>query len=364
MLDNLLNGLPRANARPVRARTQSVDRLAEFDDFGPNPGALAAHVHVPDGIKPGAALVVVLHGCTQTAAAYDQGAGWSVLADAHGFALLFPEQRRPNNASLCFNWFEPGDTTRGEGEVASIAAIVDAVVARHAIDPARVFVTGLSAGGAMAGAMLATYPERFAGGAIIAGLPYGVAGNVQQALGAMRLGTGERAQGLADRVRAASPHRGPWPSLSIWHGTADHTVAVGNADAVVRQWAGVHGLGAPTATETVDGQTRTVWRDAGGRVLIEDWRIAGMAHGTPVAGAVLGVAGAYMLEAGISSTRHIAEFWGVAPKAMRAQDPAAARFSRTRRLTPEPLAARAGQARPAGVAAVIDSALRKAGLLG
>ena len=126
--------------------------------------------------------MVVLHGCTQTAAGYELGAGWSTLARRYGFALLMPEQTKANNARLCFNWFEPHDIQRGEGEAASIRAMVEQMARAHGIDRKKIFVTGLSAGGAMSAVMLATYPDVFAGGAMIAGLPYGVANNVRQAL--------------------------------------------------------------------------------------------------------------------------------------------------------------------------------------
>src|SRR6187402_159396 len=101
-----------------------ASRLTPFEGFGSNPGALGAHIYLPPGLKPGAPLVVVLHGCTQTAAGYDHGTGWSMLADQAGFALLFPEQRRVNNANLCFNWFESADIARTGGEAQSIAQMV------------------------------------------------------------------------------------------------------------------------------------------------------------------------------------------------------------------------------------------------
>ena len=351
-----------------------ADHLAELGDFGGNPGALGARIHVPAGLPRGAALVVVLHGCTQTAAGYDRGAGWSALADAHGFALLFPEQHKANNAQGCFNWFLPQDTRRGEGEAASIAAMIRAMTVRHRLDPARTFITGLSAGGAMAGAMLATYPELFAGGAIIAGLPYGVAADVQQALGAMRIGTGEGAQGLAARVRAASAHTGRWPRVSVWHGDADRTVAPANADAIVRQWTALHGL-APTAMreQQVAGHAHNSWAGADGRVAVEEWRIRGMGHGTPL-GEGLGVAGPHMLDVGLSSTRRIAAFFELAPapaglasaSGERPRTAVPAAPPRTRRLTPEPLEtprAAAGARIAGGVARTIEDALRKAGLM-
>ena len=167
----------RAPMGPLQDRT-SVDRLSDLPAFGANPGALQARIYVPEALADNASLVVVLHGCTQTAAAYDLGSGWSRLADELGFALLFPQQQRSNNPNLCFNWFEPGDARRGAGEVHSIRQMIEAVVTGHGLDRRRVFITGLSAGGAMAAAMLASYPEVFAGGAIIAGLPFGAANTV------------------------------------------------------------------------------------------------------------------------------------------------------------------------------------------
>jgi poly(3-hydroxybutyrate) depolymerase len=94
--------------------------LQALDNFGSNPGALKAWTFVPDRLPENAPLVVILHGCLQTAAEYDHGSGWSALAGQGGFALLYPEQQRPNNPNGCFNWFNPEDTRRGRGEAASI----------------------------------------------------------------------------------------------------------------------------------------------------------------------------------------------------------------------------------------------------
>ena len=185
----------------------------------------------------------------------------------------------------------------------------------HRIDRKRVFVTGLSAGGAMASVMLATYPEIFAGGAIIAGLPFGSANTIPEAFDRMRGHGGPSEQELQQLLRAASPHKGPWPSISIWQGSADRTVAPSNADAILGQWRGVHELAkTPSGTEIVDGHTRQVWRGADGRVRIEKHRIAGMGHGTPLATVSpggLGAAGPFMLDVGISSTRRIARVLGI-----------------------------------------------------
>ena len=352
------------------AHPPPVSRLSRLTDFGANPGALGAHVYVPANLARNAPLVVALHGCTQTAAGYDHGSGWSQLADRHGFALLFPEQQRPNNPNLCFNWFAPQHVTRGSGEAASIAGMVDAVVQGHGLDRTRIHITGLSAGGAMTAAMLATYPEMFASGAIIAGLPFGCAGSVPEAFERMRGQGLPSERGLEATVRRASRHDGPWPTLSLWHGTADATVAPANMDALVGQWRGLHGLARESSEHNVLGRHRQrVWRDAAGTAMIEAYEITGMGHGTPLDGADdLGAPGAFMLDAGISSTRHIARFWQLTTPGTELSVPAEDRSERpaarsTRPADEAPVPAWQGGASAAGVGKVIEDALRAAGLM-
>jgi poly(hydroxyalkanoate) depolymerase family esterase len=298
--------------RPASTRGRSP--LREVPEFGRNPGNLRMFVHIPERLPSKAPLVVALHGCNQTADDYDHGSGWSALADRLGFAVVYAEQQPANNPQNCFSWFLPGDTARDLGEVRSIRQMVEHAIATFGLDRRRVFVTGLSAGGAMASAMLATYPEVFAGGAIVAGLPYGSARTAQQAFEAMFKEQSLSAAALGDRVRAASGHRGPWPKISVWHGTADPIVKPSNGEHIVAQWIDVHGLPAtPSFEESVGGHTRRVWNDANGEALIEAFSIAGMAHGVPLSstlgGDSCGAPGAFFLDAGISSTHRIAGFW-------------------------------------------------------
>lgn len=294
-----------------RGRKFGAGRLRSLTDSGSNPGTLGGSCYIPKNLPAGSALVVVLHGCTQTANGYDHHSGWSRLADELGFALLYPEQRRGNNPNLCFNWFIPGDTRRHSGEVHSIRQMIETVVLAHRLNRARIFVTGLSAGGAMAAAMLASHPEVFAGGAIIAGLAHGVASTIPEAFDRMRGHGIPSAPQLQRYLRAASDHRGPWPRLSVWQGTADQTVAPSNAEALAAQWRGVHHLDlAPTKTDAVGALTRQVWRNRSGEEVIEVNMIAGMGHGTPIS-RELGVPGPFMLDVGICSTRKIAAFWGL-----------------------------------------------------
>jgi poly(hydroxyalkanoate) depolymerase family esterase len=290
--------------------------LAETTGFGTNPGDLRMFSYVPEKLQPMPGLVVVLHGCGQTAASYDLGAGWSTLAQHYGFALLMPEQQHSNNGQGCFNWFNPEDTTRNSGEACSISQMIARMVDEHEIDPHRIYVTGLSAGGAMTSVMLATYPETFAAGAVIAGLPFGVATNVREALNGMFQTPAHPATELGDLVRNASEHKGPWPRLSVWHGSADRTVNPANADEILKQWLDVHQLPTtPMSEGTVDGYPRQIWWNTDGETIVESYTITNMAHGTPLGLADnderYGTEGAFLIEAGISSSYHIANFFGL-----------------------------------------------------
>ena len=300
-----------------RHHTGTTTRLRENFGFGSNPGNLRMFVYRPPSLADNPALVVVLHGCTQTAAGYDLGAGWSTLADRYGFVLLFPEQQRSNNPNGCFNWFQPAHSQRGKGEPLSIRQMIEKSVVDHGIDRRRVFVTGLSAGGAMTSNMLACYPEVFAAGAIVAGLPYGAATSVQQAFETMFQSPSRPAPEWGDLVRNASPHRGSWPRISVWHGNADKTVIPPNAREILKQWTDLHGLPiSPSARTKVDGFPREVWLNERGDELIESYTITNMAHGTPLAvGEAEGACGApgpFLLSVGISSSYHIAKFFGIA----------------------------------------------------
>lgn len=353
---------PRKGASAFAPRAATVDRLSDLVGVRHNPGGLRGRYYVPAGLEGPAPLVVVLHGCTQDAAVYDHGSGWSTLADRHGFVLLFPEQQRANNPMLCFNWFSADESRRGAGEAASIRAMIDAVAKVHPVDPARIFVTGLSAGGAMAAAMLAAYPETFSAGAIIAGVAYGCADSVGEAFDCMGGRAKSDASALAGHVRRASPHRGPWPRVQVWQGSADRTVVPSNAEAIVLQWSALHGLGPkPDRIDQVEGHPRRVWTGLAGEPLIEHVSIAGMAHGVPLDGGgddALGAAGAHMLDVGVSSTRLIAEFFGIAPQGEAQSTP-----KPRRQAADEPRLEPAPSPPASGPQAAIEKALRAAGLM-
>jgi poly(hydroxyalkanoate) depolymerase family esterase len=301
--------------KPRKARPKK-SKLTEVSDFGSNPGNLRMLTYVPPQLPNSAPLVVVLHGCLQTAHDYDEGSGWSMLAKRHGFALVYAEQSQANNPNRCFNWFQSHDARRGSGEALSIRQMVMRIRRTHSIDPGRIFVTGLSAGGAMASVMLATYPEVFAGGGIIAGLPYGAASGLRQVMAAMKRPQGRSAQQWGDLVRSASSYTGPRPTVSIWHGMEDRTVAASNAAALLSQWANVHGVSEEVFTQTsLAGHRQRTWLNRKGDPVIELYLIEDMGHGTPVrrtkAQAAAGGAEPFMLDVGISSSLHLAKSWGL-----------------------------------------------------
>jgi poly(3-hydroxybutyrate) depolymerase len=211
----------------------------------------------------------------------------------------------------------------------------------------------------MTAVMLATYPEVFAGGAVIAGLPFGTALSVPEALERMRGHGGPGDSELTALVRSATRHEGPWPTLSIWHGTGDATVHHSNAAHLVEQWRALHQLPAePSRTEMVNGYPHRVWSNPSGRDVLEEYRITGMAHGTPLdtRGRDSGeVAGPFLLDAGISSTRLIAQFWNLGVGKVAPVRRESTPLREAVEETPAPLGA--------GIARTIDDALRAAGLM-
>ena len=220
-----------------------------------------------EGARP---LLVMLHGCKQDPEDFARGTRMDRAAHERGWYVLYPAQSARANGSRCWNWFDPAARTAGAGQDGALLELVDRTIAAHPIDPARVYVAGLSAGAAMAVLLGANHPERFAAVGAHSGLPYGAAANVPDAFAAMR-----------DGGSAPALPGGRYVPLVSIHGDADATVSPRNADQLVAQWLEAGEARAWTRETGVaqHGRARVErWRDAGGRVVLEDWRCVGLGH--------------------------------------------------------------------------------------
>lgn len=296
--------------------------------FGTNPGALDMYRYVPDSPTPGAGLVVVMHGCTQTAEQMSHS-GWNELADEHGFYLVYPQQRSANNPVTCFNWAgeygDPANLVRGQGENESVRQMVARMQADFDIDPGRVFVSGFSAGGAFAAVMLATWPDVFAAGAIMSGIPYRCATTVSNAYSCQQLASHPELKRSptqwGDLVRNAHPaFAGPWPRVAIFHGTNDFTVEDDAADELIEQWTDVHGVDqTPEATGMIGAHT---WQQhlASATAVVEVYRVAGMGHAVAMGDdplhACAPMGGTYIEDRDLCAAWRAATFFGLTGEAL------------------------------------------------
>jgi poly(hydroxyalkanoate) depolymerase family esterase len=227
-------------------------------------GTRGYKLYVPSGYTGQAVpLVVMLHGCTQTAADFAAGTRMNELAERHTFLVAYPEQAAKANGRRCWNWFLPAHQRRDAGEPSLLAGITQQVMATHQVEAGRVFVAGLSAGGAMAAVLAATYPDLYAAAGVHSGLLHRAAHDVPSAYAAMR-------QGPPAETRA--PEAGI--PLIVFQGGRDSTVAPANAAALLRPWSAT----ATPETSTGPGWTRRVWRDGDGRVVAEGWSVDNLGH--------------------------------------------------------------------------------------
>lgn len=262
-------------------------QMTEIQNFGSNPGNLQAYQYIPEGLPRKAPLVVVLHGCLQDAQEMARLSGWNELADREKFAVLYPQQQVTNNTNRCFNWFNPDDITRSGGEAQSIQQMIARVMENHKTDSRRVFVTGISAGGAMTLVMAATYPETFSAAAAMAAVPYGAATDIPGGMMAMAGQVVLSPEAWGTKVKNANPgYRGSYPRLVIFHGTDDPIVKIANANEIVKQWSDVLGLGnTPGAAVPQFNQnpnvSSTSWTQQNKPVIIR-YDIAGLGHAIPV----------------------------------------------------------------------------------
>ncbi len=318
----LLGGLLLGGCQSAESDTGSTElrngtgTLQQIQNFGANPGGLQMFLYAPDTVAPDAPVVVLMHGCTQQVSTF-RTSGWEALADDEGFYLVYPQQTTGNNPVRCFNWAgEYGDEAnlvRGQGENQSIVSMVDYVLDNFATDEDRVFAVGFSAGAAKTAVMLSTWPDRFAGGAINAGVPYRCATSVTGAFSCQNPGRNLSPSQWGDLVRNAyGTYEGPYPRVSIWHGTQDSIVAPMNGVELAEQWSNVHGISStPSSTDVVDGQSRDRY-DSGGELLVEHVTVSGMGHALAIdPSSGCGGAAAYMDDRGVCAAYRQAEFFGL-----------------------------------------------------
>lgn len=269
-------GVPEGAAVEVRR-----DALDAVTSFGSNPGALRMFRYVPAGLEAGRPVVLVLHGCGDTANNFSTAwSTWTTLADARRFSLVYPEQQTSNNSGGCFNWFEAGDQLRDQGELLSMKQMADKTIA-DTQGASKWFVVGFSAGAASAVNLLAAYPDVISAGAVAAGVAYRCAQNVTDAFSCMGGSGGQTPATWAMRARQAFPaFNGTWPRVSIWQGLNDGTVAPSNRVELMEQWTALHG-GDQTADGTAtiaSGGTRSQYRGTGTDVVVEVNDVPGAGH--------------------------------------------------------------------------------------
>lgn len=262
---------------PDKAQAPAGDEQWLEGSFTHRGRTLDYRLYLPPEIRQTEPLpmVVMLHGCTQDAQDFAAGTQMNVLARAQRVVVLYPQQSARDNPKKCWNWFTPQNQQRERGEPAVLAALTLSIAASQPVDRSRIYVAGLSAGGAMADILGTTYPEIFAAIGVHSGLPKGCATDVVSALTVMRIGC---------PLHADAPASDPVPPTIVFHGDADSTVHVSNGIAIVDAALKARGVqdaqAQPTEGQSAQGQnySQTVYRDSAGRAIVEYWQLHGAGH--------------------------------------------------------------------------------------
>jgi len=299
--------------QPSRADTWAQPEQWLDADFTHQGRTLRYKLYIPPSASGSEAcarpMVMMLHGCTQNAADFAGGTQMNALARQLGVVVLYPEQTQRANAQKCWNWFKPQHQQRGRGEPALLAALALSVAAQHKVDTRRIYVAGLSAGGAMADIMGRCYPDVFAAVGVHSGLPTGAANDVVSALAVMRNGASTSASASASATHSGAASR---PTI-VFHGDADHTVHVNNGAAIIEAARAARGRDVDdTLLKQQQGQsaagqryTRSVESDAAGTSHTEYWQLHGAGHawsgGSPQ--------GSYTNAGGVDASREMLRFF-------------------------------------------------------
>lgn len=272
---DVIDVLARELDDPVAPPTPARDTAGAAGSFLSGSHAAAGlrcdyRLFLPAGLAPGAPLIVMLHGCTQTPEDFAAGTRMNEVAGARGCGVLYPAQSTRMNPQRCWNWFKQQHQARGRGEPALLESLTRAIVAGHRFDASRVYVAGLSAGGAMAAVLAEACPDTFAAVGVHSGLPAGAARDLPAALSAMSSGPAAGFQGSAQAGRRV-------PCI-VFHGDADRTVHHRNGEVLAQ------GIPRSSVEQVrVDGAgrrvaTRTVFADELGRTTGEQWVVHGAPH--------------------------------------------------------------------------------------
>jgi len=293
LIQRILGGLPTTNvsaAEPSRADAPIEAEFRVLDDssgqfvgkvYANAAGSRNYKLYIPTGYTGQAvSLVVMLHGCTQTPIDFAGGTRMNVLAEGETFLVAYPEQTTSANGSKCWNWFQNSDQRRDVGEPSLIAGITRQIMSEYHINARRVYIAGLSAGGAMAATMAATYPDLYAAVGVHSGLAYGAAYDLPSAFAAMKQGTLQHTRQLTKII-----------PLLAFHGDCDTTVAPVNVDHLLNQWLQVASDGLESVQRSVRdvkverGQvakghayTRSIYHDVSGLAIVEKWIVHQEGH--------------------------------------------------------------------------------------
>lgn len=277
-------------------------------------------VFVPDALPADAPLVVVAHGCTQTAQEFSDVSGWSDLAAAQGFAVVYPQTSRENDSFAgCFRTWLPEHQERGSGEPLSVMQMVQWMLERHSLDSRKVFITGMSSGGHLTNVMLATYPDLFAAGAPQSSFPYKCALSLAEVDPCCRGVKTHTRKVWGELARSGYPeYQGVRPRVSIWHGNEDPLLHVVNLSYQLNQWTDALDIDAkPDDVKMADGYAGIQFEDASGTPLVETFTIPRMGHAVALdlraTAPPCGQAGPYSVDVHLCAATWIARWFGIVP---------------------------------------------------
>jgi poly(hydroxyalkanoate) depolymerase family esterase len=267
---------------PIKRRPATLPDGARFEEhlYTDAAGTLAYKLYIPSGYREQPLpLVVMLHGCNQSPDDFAAGTRMNSLAELELFLVAYPSPPLSSGASKCWSWFSPEDQQRGRGEPALIAGITREIIRDYAVDPDRVYIAGLSAGGAAAVIMGATYPDLYAAIGVHSGLAYGAADDTASALAAMRQGGTPTT--FADQRHQGADGKAPLVPTIVFHGDLDTMVNPANAEQVIAGTPGAARLRKTSSQgESAGGipYTRSLYADENGRAPLEQWILHGAGH--------------------------------------------------------------------------------------